>query len=170
MSGEMTREERVKMLAHIWTAHLWPEKGDVKALTLAMRDDEEVGMGLTVFGFADLDDLVDCLVEALLGEERIAPAWMALTATVFFDTMDKADAEKLAARLGEQPTPTTRHGLMVLIVDREGCHSTCWQMDLEPKITLPEQPVWDSDEEPEGHNLQVMRLLFDALVEVGEQP
>lgn len=163
----MNREQRAEMLAHLWTKHTWPMKGDQKMLTLAMIDDEETGVGLTVSGDADAEDLAVSLVSALLGEPLSAPAWIALTGTVYFDSLPVEEALKHGGNLEDDPTPTTQHGLMVVQVDGQGVYSTCWKVDLTPEIDLPEEPVWSSDEAPVGRVADMLQVLFGALTLVG---
>lgn len=165
----MNREQRADLLGHIWTRHVWPEQGDLKMLSLCLVDDdtEEVGLGISVYGDSDLTVLSDALVEALLGEDRRPPQWLALTSTVYYDEMTEEELAAKTENLGVAPTPTTRHGLMVLAVDPKGMHSTIWQVDLDKVIELPQEPIMRSEEAPGGMNAEILVGLFSALVLVG---
>ena len=164
----MNRQERAEFMAHMWTQHVYPDKGDVKMLSLALHDDDnQPGIGMSVFGDADVFDLCDALVTNLVDEERVAPSWLAFTATVFYDEMSEADLAGKTENLGVAPTPTTRHGLMVLMVDVKGACSTIWEVDLDEKIALPDTPIMQTDEDPTGDHFEVLRGLFSALVAIG---
>jgi hypothetical protein len=165
------RKDRAFMLAHTWAHGLYPEHGDVKALTMALSESGEESGGIGVFGMAEVDALCEALLVALVGERRIAPAWLALTTTVYFDDMTPEEARNARpGPLGEFPTPTTRHGLMVLSVDLGGVHTAMWQVDLTvppDPVLLPEKPEWESDEDARGLHVVTLRSLFEALVQVG---
>lgn len=160
----MTRQERAKMLAHIWTRHVWPEQGDVRCLSLAMRDDDDEagGFGVSVYGAVDIDDLSEALVDALLGLDIVSPSWLAMTGTVYFDELPPEEAAKRGGNLAEDPTPTTQHGLMVVAVDKDGVYSTCWAMELSKTIDLPDEPTWEQAGGV-GYNVDVLQALFGAL-------
>jgi hypothetical protein len=127
-------------------------------------------MGINVFGFGDLPDLMDRLVYALLGEDRVAPAWLAFTATCYYADFEADEVAEGIPSLEDAPTENTHHGLLVLSVDKDGMHSMIWEIDLDPVIDLPNaQVVHESDEQEEVHGkyAQGLRLLYDALVTIG---
>ncbi len=165
----MNREDRAEMLAHIWTRHLWPEQGDVHVLTLATQDDAENGVGINVYGKSSLPEMMDALLEALVGEDRVAPAWLAFTSTCYYADLPESEVERGVPPLAEVPTENTHHGLLVLMVDPEGTYSVIWEMDLEPEIHLPPVPTMISEDTDSvrGEALTGLQALYTALVMVG---
>ena len=113
------------------------------------------------------------LIDQLVGTIRRPPVWLALTATAYFDTLASARAAR-QRDLEEFPTPTTRHGLMVLIADKDGLYMAMWQVDLKiplAPIDLPDEPAFTNEHEtPRGANPVLLLSLFRALVDVGEMP
>jgi len=166
----LTRLQRAQMLAHTWAHHLYPENGDVKALTMSLTDNDSASDGIGVFGMAEVDELCEALIDAIVGEKRVPPLWLALTTTVFYD---KVDPKMLPVPpLAEFPTSTTKHGLMVLSVDPQGTSLFCWQVDLVPlgeRVELTDEPEWSNEdgEVPRGLNVITLWSLFAALRQVG---
>ncbi len=167
----MTPEDRSKMLAHLWTQSIWPECGDVAALSVEMGETEDGdAVGFGVCGQADIEELVDLLVRGLVGMRRAAPDWLGLTQTCYFDVL--SGDEPLPGNLNDpdNQTENTRHGLLVLLVDEEGIHSTGWQIDLkEGPIELPDEPVWEAHdtEVAPGVLAETLYATYVALVMIG---
>jgi hypothetical protein len=142
----MNPTERNRMLANLWAQGIYPEAGDVAALSIEMSGDNDIDIGLGICGQADLEQLIDLLLESLVGQRLSAPHWLALTQTCYFDTADDVD-HLPQQHLQLAPTPTTRHGLLVVSVDDDGIHTTGWQIDLKDHIELPDEPVWEASED-----------------------